>query len=110
MAKANSIGRLHAEPKGPAESVQRELTDNYPGVPIAPERPVLRRFKRPSAGAEQAYTLDGPELMAIMHPSDPIDRSADLRALAAQQQILQLARARSGQRGGAGNSGLLIQA
>jgi|SRR6516165_3464155 hypothetical protein len=97
MANMRHIARLYAaEPKGPAEPVQRkELQQNFAEVPPAPEQPLLRRFRRWSGGRqepEQAYTLGGPEILAIMEPGAPVDRTGDFAALAAQQQILQFAR------------------
>ena len=106
MASASSISRLHREPapapKPECEQVKNPNSGNLeigvPALPL-PERPMRTRFARP----HQAYELDAPQLMSILHSGVPVDHSHDFALLAAKEKVAQWA-ARQVKHGGVGGA------
>jgi hypothetical protein len=114
MAKSETISLLHpTEPSGAevrADSSSEQLEANNPGNARVSPPAVRGRFVLPAREQAESYTLDANVIRNIVEPAGPMDRSDDLRALAAQQQFLQFARWRrraAGQRAGKSAAGPL---
>jgi hypothetical protein len=115
MAKASTIGRLHAK----VGNRQGERTDQLRAerheVPLPAGRPVRGRFvvtkPQPEAEYQSTYQLDSATMMNICEVADAVDRSHDFQVLAAREKATQLARRwlQARQRGEAGSAGVRIQ-
>jgi hypothetical protein len=97
MANMQTIGRLHrvsesggaAESKSAAIAANSENTRNCAELPAVRELPMrgrLRRFQ-PVSPEPAGYQLDSAEIMSIMHPAAPLDRSFQFAAMAERERL-----------------------
>jgi hypothetical protein len=115
MAKTATISKMYPkEPGGAAErtdlaaiAAKSQSSAIAENLPAGRELPVRGRFVLGRERPEAVYSLDSAEIMSVMQPGGPVDRSSDLQILAVREKAAQLARRwlRARQRGSAGSAG-----
>jgi hypothetical protein len=86
MARAETIARLHAAPVK-----SKDFLNSPPDIvaPPAAPRTIYRRFRIARESVE-TYTVAGSDVMGMMPPGAPVDRTRDFAIMAQREQAARL--------------------